>query len=272
MKTLLDTFKTRKSVRTFDGKPLPREELDALMSYAASIEAPFGVRVRFVLMDAREKGLSSPVVGGEKAYVAGVVTPSDNWEAAYGYAFEQFVMHAWEKGVGTVWIGGTMDRTKFEQAAGLAGGELMPCVTPIGRPARKRGIKESFMRIGISADDRNPGRELFFDGSFDKSLIVEDEILADAFEAVRWAPSAVNKQPWRVVRCGNDFHFYEQQGAKRYVSDATGDLQRIDVGIALYHFAAMLGHHGVPFTLTVADPAIPAPDSASYVATISVAL
>lgn len=270
MATLLDIIRTRKSVRTFDGKALSPAERDDIMAYANAIEPPFGVNIRFVWMDAGEKGLSSPVIGGEKAYIAGIVAPSPGWEEAYGYAFEQLVLYAWQKGIGTVWIGGTFDRSKFEQACGLGDNEKMPCATPVGRPARKRGIKESFMRMGISADDRKPGSELFFDGGFDKSLIVEDEILADAFEAVRWAPSAVNKQPWRVVKVGNAFHFYEQQGSKRYVSDATGDLQRIDVGIALCHFATALTYHGKTPALTREDPGLNAPEGATYVATITI--
>ena len=32
--------------------------------------------------------------------------------------------------VGTVWIGGTMPRDKFESASGLSENEIMPCVSP----------------------------------------------------------------------------------------------------------------------------------------------
>ena len=52
---------------------------------------------------------------------------------------------------------------------------------------------------------------------------------------VRFAPSAVNKQPWRIIAVGDRYHFYEKKD-NGYVGEATGDLQKIDVGIALCHF------------------------------------
>ena len=40
----------------------------------------------------------------------------------------------------------------------------------------------------------------FYDGGFDKPLIPEQAYaLAQPPEMVQWAPSAVNKQPWRVA-------------------------------------------------------------------------
>ena len=37
-------------------------------------------------------------------------------EEAFGYAFEQIVLYAESLGIGTTWIGGTMDRKAFEKA------------------------------------------------------------------------------------------------------------------------------------------------------------
>ena len=57
------------------------------------------------------------------------------------------------------------------------------------------------MRKGVKADERLPFEELFFDGSFDKTLSKEKAgRWLDALEMVRLALLAVNKQPWRVVR------------------------------------------------------------------------
>ena len=45
-------------------------------------------------------------------------------------------------------------------------------------------------------------------------------------------PSAVNKQPWRVILHGGTYHFYLKRD-KGYISDAVGDMQKIDPGIAV---------------------------------------
>lgn len=68
-----ELIRTRKSVRTFDGRPLSEEDLKKLSDYAATITNPYGIPVNFVFLNAREHGLSSPVINGEHLYVAGIV-------------------------------------------------------------------------------------------------------------------------------------------------------------------------------------------------------
>ena len=51
---------------------------------------------------------------------------------------------------------------------------------------------------------------------------------------IRLAPSAVNKQPWRVVVTDQGIHFFEKHAMKTEVGSI--DMQRIDVGIAICHF------------------------------------
>ena len=98
----------------------------------------------------------------------------------------------------------------------------------------------------------------------DNKPLSENTPMKEALEMVRWAPSAVNKQPWRVVMDGKHAHFYEKK-SKGYV-DATGwDLQRVDIGIALYHFAYGLDEN---VRLILADPGLPVPEGVDYVATL----
>ena len=110
MSELLKTIKGRKSVRTFDGRPVSAEDREKLEQYIRTIANPFGVPVRFVLLDAGEHGLSSPVLSGETLYVAGMVDRVPCADVAFGYAFEKLVLYAWSLGIGTTWIGGTMKR------------------------------------------------------------------------------------------------------------------------------------------------------------------
>ena len=86
---------------------------------------------------------------------------------------------------------------------------------------------------------------------------------------VRWAPSAVNKQPWRIIVTEHGFHFYEKRD-KGYVSDKTGDLQKIDVGIALCHFMMGLEEQGKAPEAAVSDPGLPVPDGTEYIATVRI--
>ena len=266
MEHFFNVVKGRKSVRSYDGRPLTAEDRGKLEAYIGALDNPFGVPVRFALLDAAEHGLSSPVLTGEKLYVAGLVGEAPDWETAYGFTFEKLLLYAWSLGVGSVWIGGTMKREVFERAAGRAAGERMPCVSPLGYPAPKRSIKETLMRKGIAADQRKPLDELFFDGDFSTPL-ASGGAEAELMEAVRWAPSAVNKQPWRILRQGSLWHFYERHDGG-FIHPETGDLQRIDVGIALAHF--WLGAEAAGYTPALASeaPDIAPPPETEYVASV----
>ena len=268
MSALLEIIKGRRSVRTFDGRAVSEEDREKLEKYIKDIPNPFGIPVEFVLLDTDKYGLSSPVIAGEKLYVAGKVKKGTYADVAFGYSFEKLVLYAWSLGIGTTWIGGTMKREQFEQAAGLSEGEMMPCVSPLGYPAKKMSLRETMMRKGVGADKRMPAEKLFFDGTFDTPLAGGKlEELGDLVEMVRWAPSAVNKQPWRIVSEDGRYHFYEKKD-KGFIGEAVGDMQRIDIGIALCHFVSGLEEQGKTPEVTVSDPGIDVPDGVEYIATV----
>lgn len=268
MENLTETIKGRKSVRTFDGNPLSEQHRSAIERFVTQISNPFDIPVEFKILDAGEYGLSSPVLAGEKMYVAGIVPKKPYADVAFGYSFEQLVLYARTLGIGTVWIGGTMKRELFESAAGLKDGEMMPCISPLGYPAPKRSIKETMMRKGTGADSRIAGEKLFFDGAWGQPLFLEGEI-KDVLELVRWAPSAVNKQPWRIIAKDGVYHFYEKKD-KGYYSEATGDMQKIDLGIALCHFVMGYEEKGRQSSVSICDPGYEIPSDAEYIASVKI--
>ncbi|MBM6968144.1 nitroreductase family protein, partial [Pseudoramibacter alactolyticus] len=148
----------------------------------------------------------------------------------------------------------------------LQADEVMPAASPVGYAA-KRSIRERAMRKAVKADTRLPFERLFFAGDFAAPLTPETAgNWADPLEMVRLAPSAVNKQPWRVVTDGQRVHFYECRSRGISKGDVL-DIQQVDLGIALCHFelaareAALSGH------FAAADPGIACPDHTTYVLT-----
>jgi len=261
---IMELIRRRRSVRTFDGNPLRPEDAEKILRFAQSIETPYGIPVSWKLLSAAEHGLSSPVIVGTDTYIAGKLRREPHAEEAFGFAFEKLVLYAESLGLGTTWIAGTMNRPAFEKAMQLQPDEVMPCVSPIGCPAKKMSLRETMMRKGVRADSRMEFSDLFFDGSFDR-LLSENTPYRDALEMVRWAPSAVNKQPWRAVISGRQAHFYERK-SKGY-TDATGwDLQKVDMGIALCHFSLGLEDR---VSLTIADPGLSVPEDTDYIATLT---
>jgi len=264
--SILDTIRKRRSVRTFDGTKLREEDARAIMEYAEKVENPYAMPIVWKLLDADKYGLSSPVIVGTDVFIAGKMRREPHAEEAFGYSFEKIVLFAESIDAGTTCIAGTMNRDAFERALALDSGEVMPCISPVGYPAKKMSMRETMMRKGIKADSRFAFEELFFDGGFEAPLTEEKAgALKDALEAVRLAPSAVNKQPWRVVVCGDKVHFYEKR-SKGYVSGNDWDIQKIDMGIALCHFELAAKECGLDVTFEIADPELRLDDNTLYIA------
>lgn len=263
--TILEAIEKRRSVRTFDGAPLRGDDAMRILEFAQKTENPFGLPIEWMLLGAARDGLSAPVITGADTYIAGKLRRGPRAEEAFGYAFERIVLYAQTLGIGTTWIAGTMDRPAFERAIGLSEGEVMPCVSPLGYPAARMSVRETMMRKGVRANSRLPFEELFFDGTFDSPLTPERAgALRTMLEAVRLAPSAVNRQPWRVAVCSGTAHFYEKRS--RGMADGGWDIQRIDMGIALCHFALAAEACGLPLRMTTEDPRIPGAEGLEYVA------
>ncbi len=265
----LDIIRGRRSVRSFDKTALRAGDAEKIIEFAEKVENPYDIPITWKLLDARRDGLSSPVIVGTDTYIAGKMVRVPNAEEAFGYSFEKVVLFAWSLGIGTTWIAGTMDRPAFERAMALEDGEIMPCISPLGYPAKKMSLRENMMRKGIKADSRMEFEKLFFDGSFAVPLAPEKAgKLKEALEAVRLAPSAVNKQPWRVVVCDNKAHFYEKR-SKGYVSADNWDIQKIDMGITLCHFELAAKECGMSAAFSISDPGVPKETDTLYTATFT---
>lgn len=268
MKNPYMLIRERRSVRTFDGQELRREDLETLRAYMADIPNPYGLPIEFCLLHGREQKLSCPVVVGTDLYVGGKMKKAPYLNEAFGYSFEMLVLYAQSLGIGTVWVGGTMDRNAFEKAMELGEGEVMPCMSPLGYPAEKMSLREIMMRKGIKAGERLPFESLFFRNSLQCPLRYEEAgKLAAPLEAVRLAPSAVNKQPWRVLITGNTAHFYLKRS--KGFGGSTLDMQKIDLGIALCHFAVTAEDVGYSLSFSQCEPEIDA-NGMEYIASYTI--
>ena len=262
MKAASELIRRRRSVRTFDDRALTGEDRAALEAYTQSMANPFSVPVAFRLLNAAEFGLSSPVIVGAKEYLAAKVARVANFEIAFGYSFEKACIFALSLGVGTVMLAASLNRSAFEKAMAVGENEVLPVASPVGYPAQKMSVRESLMRKGIKADTRKPFESLFFEGSFGQPLAKENAgAYAAVLEAVRWAPSAANGQPWRVVIDGDAVHFYE---AKTMKDSPLGDVQKVGIGIALAHFDLVREEEGMKGAFAFADPGIAAPENTHY--------
>lgn len=255
----MQIIKTRKSVRTFNWEKITAEDKQKLLNYIKTIENPYNIPIKFIILDSEKYNLSSPVIEGEDTYIAAKVAKVKHCEEAYGYSFEKRVLYAWTLGIGTTWIGGTLNRPLFEKVADTQDDEYMMIVTPIGYPSKKQSQVDRKLRESVQGDKRLPKSMLFFDNNFTTPLNSNE----NCFDAVRWAPSAANRQPWRIVKDNNYYHFYLEH-TKGYSSGVEWDVQKIDLGIAICHF--MYVKNG---NLIIDEPEIETNDYIEYIATIT---
>lgn len=251
-KPIIDVIKSRHSIRTYSSEKLSEELKTKLLDYAKDIKGPFEAKVRLELVDKLKAAETQNakigtygVIKGANAFIAGVVENGDKFLEMLGYCLEKLVLYGTSLGLGTCWLGGTFKKSEFGKVLNLKENEILPVVTPIGYEANKKSMVESIMRRFAGSDNRKTWNELFFNGNFEISLDEKSSgNYATAFEMVRLAPSASNKQPWRILKQDNYCHFYMEK-AKGYSNALGFNIQKIDMGIAMCHFEMALVEAGV---------------------------
>lgn len=245
-KPIREVIKSRISIRTYEPTRLENNTKKSLSDYLDGLKSPFKGNVRLKLIDSGAalnndiKLGTYGVIKGASSFVAAATTKEGMNLEELGYKLECFVLYATSLGIGTCWLGGTFKKGEFAKALELKEDEILPIVTPIGYPANSEGFVGSMMRRIAGSNNRKAWQELFFDGGFNKRLSKSEAgIYEEALEALRLAPSAANKQPWRIVKEGDKLHFYLHH-AKGYSEAMDFDMQRIDIGIAMCHLEMTL--------------------------------
>ena len=235
-----ETIKKRSSVRAYEERKLSTQDKEKLMAYADSLTNPFGVKVNFHIidkdLDAKGEKLGTyGVIKGATTFLGVSVANTELGLEAAGYEFENLILYATHMGLGTVWLAATFSRDNFMSAMGIKESDLFPAISPVGYPASKRSLRESVMRKTMKSDQRKPWKDIFFKDNFLTPLTEQDaNEYAISLEMLRLAPSATNAQPWRVLKKGEVYHFYETHNANAKLEEKL--IKKVDVGIGLSHF------------------------------------
>ena len=274
-----ELIRRRYSCRTYRPEPIAgaqQRRLTELM--AAHAAGPLGAPARFALVAAAPGDDSAlrrlgtyGFIKGATGFIVGAVRRAPHDLEDYGYLLEQVILSATDLGLGTCWLGGTFTRSSFvRRFGGLARDEMMPAVASIGLSGDDGSER---IREREEGSRRLPSSELFFARRFGEPLDLGTVgAYAVALEAVRMAPSATNKQPWRLVRDGagdgdegGAWHFYLRRskgygrGSALFTVLRLADLQRVDMGIAMCHFELVAREHGLAGGWVVRDPGLPLP-------------
>lgn len=239
--SLSEVVKKRYSVRTYTEKKLPIDIINKINAYMETLDNPFQGNLKFQYLQIKgasnsEKLGTYGMIKGASEYIGVSGDQTETVLEAIGYSFEKLILYVTSLGIGTCWLGGTFKKSEFAKAMEVRDGDIFPAISPIGYPADKMRIKERLIRKAGQLDKRKPWEEIFYNEDFKTALTREQAgVYAEILEFVRLGPSASNKQPWRIVKDGETFHFYEKI-TPGYSDKLSYDIQRLDIGIAACHF------------------------------------
>ena len=268
-------------MRRYQHTPIAAATQAELRSRLDAIRAgPLGTPVRLKLVAAAAgdsqalRGLGTyGFIKNPTGFIVGAVQAKERTGANihpledFGYAMEQAILEATALGLGTCWLGGSFTKSSFAKRINKRAGEIVPAVSSVGYAEADSRTRDPIRRQA-RADHRLPWESLFFEGHFGEPLTPQSAgAYAEALEMLRLAPSASNKQPWRVIRDGQRWHFYCQRtprygkGSLIFTLLALADLQRLDIGIAMCHFELTARQQGMNGAWMCADPDLPPVDN-----------
>ena len=207
----------RRSIRNYDKKPLEENILIEIQNLIKNPQrGPFGNKPRFVFIEKPEARQQEKVKLGTYGFIThaayfigGCVEKFEFSEVDYGYSLERIIIELTKLDLGTCWVGGTFKRKDYSILLKTTDSETIPCITPVGYKAVKKSLRE---RLGLTLSNgskRFAFEEVFFEDSYKSPMKFDaSNKYHKCLELIRLAPSAVNKQPWRVIKQDNKYHFF----------------------------------------------------------------
>ncbi|MDR3318735.1 MAG: nitroreductase [Clostridiales bacterium] len=205
----------RRSVRKYSARP-SKEQLDGLREFLRTVKPlDAGIRVEMI------------VAGPEsvrKTHADDAVLFYSESKGDYllncGYMLQQVEFYLQTHGIGVCWMG--MGKTTFEAPEGTEHVIMLTFGIAEGSLYREAG---DFKR-----------KEL--------KQLVHPYFANDALELARYAPSAVNTQPWRFRDGGDCIHIYQAEPGFILKIAGVFRMNCIDMGILLEFLAVIYEHNG----------------------------
>ncbi len=242
-KSITELVKKRTSVRTYNNTYIHKDIINKLDEFINQIKGPFESMVRFKIINTKEeinggKLGTYGIIKGTSTYIGVVVEDGPMNLEELGYEMEALILYATSLGLGTCWIAGTFKKSEFSKAMGVKENEIFAVISPIGYKSDKKSFMEKIIKLQGALGRRKDWSELFKLKDCITPIPINNElgVIEEALENVRVAPSAINKQPWRIVKDQDKFHFYKAEKYSSHSQNTGIDNHRIDMGIAMCHF------------------------------------
>ena len=201
-------MRQRHTVRKFTSEPLSAELISQLNDRVCANNERFGLAISLKVGDesALPGALKLFFAKGVRNYFVLAGSDRPGLDEDLGYASADLMLFAQALGLNTWWIGGTFSRKNVEQA--------VPGKKVIGIVAVGFGVTP-----GVAHKSKTAAEVSSYEGP-------EPQWFADGVQAALLAPTALNKQCFRIAGAGNKVSITENGGA----------FSGADIGIVKYHF------------------------------------
>ncbi|MFX0209799.1 MAG: nitroreductase family protein, partial [Candidatus Hodarchaeota archaeon] len=274
--SIIEIIQRRYSCRTYNMEPLVGKIKNNLIRFLqADRTSPIDGETRFELLeipelDPKVKRLLGTYgfIQGAQNFIVGAAQKSEYDLENFGYLMEDVILFATSLGLATCWVGGTLKRNNFAAQIDVTENETVPAITPVGYAAENRSKVDRLAHWAAQSKRRHPWENLFCEGDCQRPLTRERAGRYDSpLEMIRIAPSASNRQPWRIIKENNceNFHFFilrKRSWYRRLLS--WPDFPRIDLGIAVSHFNLTAKEQGLKGSWQFIQPEITIPTYLQY--------
>ncbi len=259
---LMKAMLSRKSIRNYRDKPIPADKLNAIKDYMADEKnyiAPFDNTVRFELLEHGNVDTKN-LISHAPAYVIVIIKNEHSALFDAGYVFEKFVLFLESLSLGSCYLNSGFQRDSVVLNEPLESDEVMILASPIGFEGGNKSLKAKGCDIFLKRNQRRDIDEMFFKGK--ERAVISDEDLREKLNYLVWAPSGLNRQPWKIIFEGDKAHFYidKKFAEKKRVGFY---IHYLDIGIVACHYAIVFDKY--TFT-TEQNPALY--DDMDYIITI----
>lgn len=223
-----EAIKGRRSIRKYNKKELSKNELNSIKKEIKQTNTVLGTEIKTKIVkkeiiDEFVKGIIGNYGKIESPYYLVISNDGRKKELIdTGFFGEKIILDLTKKKLGTCWIGKIGKKEDLAKNLGLSNPPV--ALIAFGEPQEK--VYRS----------KEPSRKNL------KKLILEgnpSESYKKILELVRYAPSAVNQQPWRFIVKENQIDFYlTNKGIFKKLLTRISNLKKlnyIDMGIALRH-------------------------------------
>ncbi|MBN1261818.1 MAG: nitroreductase family protein [Anaerolineae bacterium] len=238
---LYDAILERRSVRRYDTHPLSESTLNRIQDLTGSV-APLVPSNRYTVL-VRDVTSVDDLVQALGAYgrllspphfMVPYIIGDDRPLLDLAYRTQQLVIRMGLLDLGCCYIGSLDRETTLRARFILRRDARIGAIVIFGRPSASLGGRtlNATLRRALNSAQRNPIEALFFNRAFDKPA-KPPETIAPIIEAARWAPSALNVQPWRFLWRKRTLYLFVLRTHTRYGKGVKQEYRYFDAGLCM---------------------------------------